>query len=44
MTGTKILKPVGLNLSQGTKKLKMALPKELLRDSHRDQVNEGDGE
>jgi len=35
MIGTKILKRVGLNLFQGTKKLKMALLKELLRDCHR---------
>ncbi len=39
MTGIKILKQVGLNLFQGTKKLKMVLLKELLRDCHRDVSN-----
>jgi hypothetical protein len=39
MIGTKILKRVGINLSQGTKKLKMASLKESSRDYHRDMSN-----
>ena len=36
MIGTKILKRVGVSLFQGTKKLKIALLKESLRDYRRD--------
>ena len=39
MIGTKILKRVGLNLFQGTKKLKMASLKESLSDYPRDVSN-----
>jgi hypothetical protein len=39
MIGTKIHKQVGLNLFQGTKKLKMASLKESLRDYRRDLSN-----
>jgi hypothetical protein len=39
MIGIKILKRVGLNLFQGTKKLKMASLKESLRDYRRDVSN-----
>jgi hypothetical protein len=39
MIGTKTLKRVGVSLFQGTKKLKMALLKESLRDYRRDMSN-----
>lgn len=39
MIGIKILKRAGLNPFRGTERLKMALPKELLRDCHRDVSN-----
>jgi hypothetical protein len=39
MIGIKILKRVRVNLSQGTKKSKMASLKESLRDYHKDVSN-----